>query len=153
MPAILKGWLDRVFVHGFAFGVTDPESGRVRKYGDGGLVGRRALAVVAAGDRPGALSDRGVSGSIDDLMFPLTHGVFHYTGMLPMRTHLVASSHHLDAAAVEEESRLLRERVAGLTAEEPLRFRHLASDDYDEDYRLRDGVAPGRTDLSAHVRP
>lgn len=28
MPAILKGWFDRVFVKGFAFGLTDPATGR-----------------------------------------------------------------------------------------------------------------------------
>ncbi|MEV0433525.1 NAD(P)H-dependent oxidoreductase [Nocardia sp. NPDC050413] len=35
MPAIMKGWLDRVLVQGYAYGVRDPESGRTRRYGDG----------------------------------------------------------------------------------------------------------------------
>lgn len=58
-PAILKGWFDRVLVSGYAFGLVDPATGRVRKFGDGGPAGRRALAVVTAGDRPGALGERG----------------------------------------------------------------------------------------------
>jgi NAD(P)H dehydrogenase (quinone) len=48
MPAILKGWFDRVFINGFAFGLQD-EGGLPRKYGDGGLAGRRVLAVITAG--------------------------------------------------------------------------------------------------------
>ena len=31
MPAILKGWFDRVFAASFAFGLKDPATGRVRK--------------------------------------------------------------------------------------------------------------------------
>ncbi|BDH57693.1 hypothetical protein MTP03_26320 [Tsukamurella sp. PLM1] len=34
-PAMLKGWIDRVFERGFAYDVADPATGRKRKYGDG----------------------------------------------------------------------------------------------------------------------
>ncbi|WP_347960488.1 NAD(P)H-dependent oxidoreductase [Gordonia aurantiaca] len=74
MPAILKGWVDRVFESGFAYHVPDPATGRMLKYGRGGLEGRRALAVVTAGDRAGSLTPRGISGSIDDVLWPLLHG-------------------------------------------------------------------------------
>ena len=37
VPAILKGWVDRVFESGFAYDVPDPDTGRPRKYGAGGL--------------------------------------------------------------------------------------------------------------------
>lgn len=47
MPAILKGWFDRVFVQGFAFGLPG-----ARRYGDGGLAGRRALVVTTAVPAP-----------------------------------------------------------------------------------------------------
>src|SRR5690625_52182 len=44
MPAILKGWVDRVFVKGFAYGVPDPtRPGSNLRYGNGGLAGKRAL--------------------------------------------------------------------------------------------------------------
>jgi NAD(P)H dehydrogenase (quinone) len=79
-PAILKGRFDRVLVSGYAFGLVDPATGWVRKFGDGGLAGRRALAVVAAGDRPGALAERGISGHIEDVLWPMLRGTFHYTG-------------------------------------------------------------------------
>ncbi len=81
MPAILKGWFDRVFVKGFAFGLTDPATGRPRRYGDGKLAGKRAMVVVTAGARAATLGPRGVNGDLNDLLFPLQHGTLWYTGM------------------------------------------------------------------------
>ena len=69
MPAIMKGWIDRVFEREFAYDVLDPVTGRARKYGDGGLVGRRALTVVTAGDRPGSLGPRGPWGALGPLRY------------------------------------------------------------------------------------
>lgn len=152
VPAILKGWLDRVFTSGFAFRLKDPVTGRVRKYGDGGLVGRRALTIVSAGDRPEALGPRGLSGDLDNILWPLLHGVFHYTGMQPMRPHLLASADRLDGAGFEREAQRLLSRLDGLDSEDPIPYRTLAGGDYDELSRLREHVAPGRTDPDIHQR-
>lgn len=149
-PAILKGWFDRVLVSGFAFGLHDPVTGRVRKFGDGGLAGRRALAVVTAGDRPGALGPRGISGHIEDVLWPVLRGTLHYTGMAPLRPHLLASVHHWQPGRFEEEVDCLVSRVAGAAEEEPMGFRTLAGGDYGDDYALRAEVAPGVSGNAAH---
>lgn len=152
MPAILKGWFDRVFTAGFAFWLKDPETGRVRKYGDGGLVGRRVLTVVAAGDRPESLGPRGMSGPLEDVLWPLLHGTIHYTGMAALRPHLVASSDRVDGPAFAEERRRLLARLDGLDSEEAIPYRTLASGDYDELGQLRHHLAPGEAGLDVHRR-
>lgn len=149
-PAILKGWFDRVLVSGYAFGLVDPATGWVRKFGDGGLAGRRALAVVTAGDRPGALGERGISGHIEDVLWPMLRGTFHYTGMAPLRPHLLTSVHHWQPGRFEEEVDCLVSRVHGAADEEPIRFRTLAGGDYGDDYALRPDVAPGVSGNAAH---
>lgn len=153
MPAILKGWFDRVFTAGFAFWLKDPATGRVRKYGDGGLTGRRVLVVVAAGDRPESLGQRGMSGPIDDVLWPLLHGTVHYTGMEALLPHLVASSDRVDEATFAEERRRLLDRLDALDDEEPIPFRTLASGDYDEVGQLRGHLAVGEAGLAIHRRP
>lgn len=50
MPAILKGWVDRVYAHGFAYGVgehSDHHWGD--RFGEGTMAGKRAMLVVTAG--------------------------------------------------------------------------------------------------------
>jgi NAD(P)H dehydrogenase (quinone) len=51
MPAILKGWVDRVFASGFAIGVPKPGTKQWLRYGEGNLAGRRAMLAVTTGGR------------------------------------------------------------------------------------------------------
>ncbi|MGW3270092.1 NAD(P)H-dependent oxidoreductase [Streptomyces kronopolitis] len=92
MPALLKGWFDRVFVKGFAFGLTDPATGRPRRYGDGKLTGKRAMVITTAGARAATLGPRGVNGDLNDLLFPLQHGTLWYTGISVVPPLLIPSA-------------------------------------------------------------
>ncbi|QNG17586.1 NAD(P)H-dependent oxidoreductase [Rhodococcus triatomae] len=136
VPAIMKGWIDRVFEQGFAYDVLNPATGRSRKYGDGGLVGRRALAVVTAGDRPGSLGHRGISGHIDDVLWPLLHGTFWYTGMSALRPHLVANTRAVDDESIGVVDDELRRRIRGLKAEDPIDYLPMTEEHYDHAIRL-----------------
>jgi NAD(P)H dehydrogenase (quinone) len=151
MPAILKGWFDRVFVNGFAFGLKDG-AGLPRKYGDGGLAGRRMLAVVSAGDRGESFDPRGLNGDLEELFFPLLHGTAWYTGMAPLRPHLVSGVDRPGWDRFELEADRLRERIVGLPAEHPLPYRALADGEYGRDRRLRPDVRPGEAGLGIHAR-
>jgi putative NADPH-quinone reductase len=81
MPAILKGWFDRVFVKGYAYDVRGAD-GRTLRYGDGALSGKRALVVVTTGSPAPALGPRGVNGPLADLLFGLHHGTLFYASPL-----------------------------------------------------------------------
>lgn len=150
-PAILKGWIDRVFEAGFAYDVIDPETGRARKYGDGGLSGRRALTLVTAGDRPGSLQPRGISGSIEDVLWPLLHGTFWYTGMWPLAPHLVTGARDVSPERLADIEGELRCRLTGLMDEEPLRYLPLTEDYYDHSIRLLPHVAACEVGNAAHL--
>ncbi|MEW1957863.1 NAD(P)H-dependent oxidoreductase [Kineococcus sp. NPDC059986] len=148
-PAVLKGWFDRVFTAGFALGDVDPSTGLPLRYGDGGLTGRRALLVVTAGEDARSIGPRGISGDLESLLFPLTHGTLWYVGIETLGLHVVHDADGLDADGVQHEVDRLRRRLDGI-ADEPARpFRRLRDGDYPA-RALRPDLAPGRTDLAIH---
>ncbi len=151
MPAVLKGWVDRVFEAGFAYDVLDPATGRARKYGDGGLAGKRALALVTAGDRPGSLEPRGISGSIEDVLWPLLHGTFWYTGMAALRPHLVTRARELSPSGVTQVEEDLVARLGQVQDETPIPYLPLTEEHYDHAIRLLPHVCPDESGNAAHV--
>lgn len=81
MPAIMKGWFDRVYANGFAYGVGEHnEQHWGDRYGEGNLSGKRAMLVVTTGGWELHYSPRGINGPINDLLFPIQHGLLFYPG-------------------------------------------------------------------------
>lgn len=151
VPAILKGWIDRVFVRGYAYSIPDPDRpGRSLRYGTGGLAGKRALAVVTVGGSGEGYQPRGIDGSLEDLLFPLLHGTFFYTGMIPLPPVAVYDANHLSDEGYRAAVANLRERLAEAETAPPIRYRTQNGGDYDDQMVLRPHVAPGRTGLDAH---
>jgi NAD(P)H dehydrogenase (quinone) len=149
LPAILKGWFDRVFLQGYAFGLAGPGGPRLR-YGDGGLAGKRAFTIITAGDRPASFEPRGVNGHVDELLFPLLHGTLWYCGMAPLEPVFVPGVGYPNWQAYEDVVASIRRRLAGLDDEVPIPYRSLGSGDYGRDRLLRADLRPGESGLDVH---
>ncbi|WP_290053447.1 NAD(P)H-dependent oxidoreductase [Amycolatopsis solani] len=150
LPAILKGWFDRVFVKGFGYGVRG-EDGRTLRYGEGRLAGKRAVVVLTAGAREPAMGPRGVNGALADVLFPLHHGTLFYAGMSVLPPVPVFGADRVSGEQFVKARDLLRSRLRALETTEPIPFRTQNSGDYDDDLVLRPDRAPGAEGLAVHL--
>ena len=148
MPAILKGWIDRVYAYGFAYGYKG-EGNRYR-YGDGILKGKRALLSVMVGGPETDYSPRGINGPLEELLFPITHGALFFPGMDVLRTHAVYGTGNLSKETVDRELTAWRQRLEQLFDESPIPFRHQNGGQYQRNI-LAEHIAEGKTGLTIHV--
>lgn len=131
MPAILKGWVDRVYAYGFAYGVGEHSEKRWGdRYGEGVFVGKRAMLIVTTGGWEEHYSARGINGPIDDLLFPIHHGILFYPGFDVLPPFVVYKVHRLDDAGFERVAEGLRERMRTLATTRPIPYRQQNGGDY-----------------------
>lgn len=155
MPAILKGWVDRVFAYGFAYGVGEHSDQRWGdRYGEGTLSGKRAMLIVAAGGWQEHYGPRGVNGPIDDLLFPINHGILYYPGYDVLPPFVTYSTDRFDAARFEAAAEALRERMRTLETTMPIAYRRQNGGDYEiPTMELRAGFgAAGASGFGLHLR-
>ncbi|WP_028610834.1 NAD(P)H-dependent oxidoreductase [Paenibacillus harenae] len=149
MPAILKGWVDRVFAYGLAYGYKG-EGNRYR-YGNGGLKGKRAMLSVTVGGPEIDYSPRGINGPLEQLLFPITHGTLFFSGMDVLPTHAVYGTGRITAADVDAAKVAWRSRLEHLFEDESIPFRRQNGGDYPDRHVLANHVAVGQTGLLAHI--
>ncbi|HEX7692892.1 MAG TPA: NAD(P)H-dependent oxidoreductase [Sphingomonas sp.] len=107
LPAILKGWVDRVFAVGRAYG-----GGR---WFDGGMMaGKRAMCAVTVGGPEGVYSGDGVYGPVEDILFPIHRGIFQFTGFSVIEPFVVYGPGRSDAATRERYLAAYADRLLGL---------------------------------------
>jgi NAD(P)H dehydrogenase (quinone) len=73
LPAMLKGWIDRVFAMGRVYGGG-------YWYDRGRLSGRRAMLSVTVGGPSSMYGLDGLNGDIDMLLYPIQHGMLRFVG-------------------------------------------------------------------------
>lgn len=155
MPAILKGWVDRVFAYGFAYGVgehSDRHWGD--RFGEGTLAGKRAMLIVTAGGWEEHYGPRGVNGPIDDLLFPINHGILYYPGYDVLPPFVAYRIDQLEASGFDPIAEALRARMRTIGTIAPIPYRKQNGGDYAiPSLELLPGVeAPGARGFGLHLR-
>ena len=116
LPAILKGWVDRVFA-------------MRRVYGDGklyenglGQARRRAMVIMTAGAGADAYGGFGPNPALEQILAPIEHGIFWFNGFLPLDAFVVWSPARLTPEQRSAELARLDQRLRGLDQEKPRRL-------------------------------
>lgn len=119
-PAILKGWIDRVFVSGLIYGGK-------RFYNQGGLKGKRAMVSVTLGGRESMFGEQGIHGPIQAMLKHLLQGTLAYSGMTVLEPFI---GWHVPYISDEERRDMLqawRQRIQTLDQLPALQFPVLQS--------------------------
>lgn len=74
VPAILKGWIDRVFVMGAVFG------GEHGLFDEAALAGKDAVLLMTTGGPEDAFGPGGAFGPMDDFVFHIRRGMLEFVG-------------------------------------------------------------------------
>lgn len=152
MPAILKGWVERVFAYGLAYGVGVHEGERWGdRYGEGMLTGRRAMLSITIGGRAPHYSDRGVNGALDDVLFPIQHGVLFYPGIEVLPPFTVYQADRLTLEQWPSVAEAFKARLDGLFTDAPIPFRRQNGGHYDTQQVLKPELGHGASGTRIHL--
>ncbi len=125
-PAILKGWLDRVFVSGVTYGGK-------RFYERGGLNGKRALISVTLGGQEHMFDHDGIHGPLQLMLKHLLQGTLAYTGFQVHEPFVGWHVPYVSSAKRREILEQWRTRIGSLESEAALQYPHM--NDFDENLR------------------
>lgn len=127
LPAILKGWVDRVFAAGLTYGG--------RWYSNGVLKGKRAMLSLTTGGPSNIYSACGLNGDMNTLLFPIQHGMLYFVGFDVLPPFVAWAVTRSTQEQRQEYLRAYTERLKNWQTTTPIPFPTL--DLYDEMLQLK----------------
>lgn len=113
LPAVLKGWVDRVFAMGRAYG-----GGRI--YETGIFKGKRALLSLTTGGAEEHYQPDGFNGDMLGLLKPIHRGMLQFVGIEVLAPQIVYGPAHMNDQQRIDELERYRLRLAQITGETPM---------------------------------
>jgi NAD(P)H dehydrogenase (quinone) len=113
LPAVLKGWVDRVFAMGRTYG-----GGRV--YDTGVFRGKRAMLAFTTGGPQTAYVDGGRHGDMMGVLRPIHRGMLQFVGFDVLAPQIVYGAARLTDADRRQELERYRGRLLTIDRESPI---------------------------------
>ena len=112
LPAILKGWADRVLAMGRTYGY-----GRI--YEKGVFQGKRALLSLTTGGGNEHYEKGGFNGDIHGILRPIQRGIFEFVGFSVLAPHIVYGAAHMTGDQREAALAAYARRLQSIVDESP----------------------------------
>lgn len=106
MPAIMKGWIDRVLAPGFGFNPVTNSA-----YDTGLFKGKSAMLAFTTGAPKEMYSEGGAHGDIHKHLESVTHCVFEYMGMKVLPSFIVYEASAMKRERGAEELKKYKKRI------------------------------------------
>lgn len=132
MPAILKGWVDRVFAFGSAYDLG-------QTWEQGVFTGRRAMLSISTSAPAAAFAPDGRNGDIERVLWPIHAGILGIVGYTVMPPFVAHGIPFIGEEAMNAELDRYHAMLEHIDTVRPLYF-HTA--DQMENYRLRPEIEP-----------
>lgn len=110
LPAVLKGWVDRVFAAGRVHG-------NGRNYDTGVFRGKRALLSLTTGGAEAAFRPGGFNGDLAGILRPIQRGILQFVGFDVLPPHVVYAPARLTTTERTEHLAALSERLRTIACE------------------------------------
>lgn len=129
MPAIMKGWIDRVFTPGFTYGGG-------KWFDKGGLKGKKAMLSLTTGGGPNFFSTHGIYGDLQETLKPIHYGILFFVGLSVLPPFVVYSPARLSEEQGREYLATYKNRLLSWENTEEIHFPTL--DEYDKNFQRKE---------------
>jgi NAD(P)H dehydrogenase (quinone) len=111
------------------------------------------MLIVTAGGWEEHYTARGINGPIDDLLFPINHGILYYPGYEVLPPFVTYRVDRFDEAGFQSATERLRERMRTIEITPPIPYRQQNAGDYlIPSMQLRTDLGdPGTTGFALHL--
>jgi len=113
LPAVLKGWVDRVFAMGRTYG-----GGRI--YDEGVFSGKRAMLSLTTGGPAEAYTKEGFNGDIHAILKPIHRGMLEFVGFDVLAPQIVYAPVRMSDEQRVQELEKFAQRLTGIAGEAPI---------------------------------
>lgn len=114
LPAILKGWVDRVFAMGLTYGAGKGV------YDKGTYKNKTAFLTLTTGGPEIAYGPSGKNGDLESILFPIQHGMFYFLGMTVLPPFICFSPARLTDEEGAEQLKLYKKYLSDLKSLLPI---------------------------------
>ncbi|XP_030622195.1 NAD(P)H dehydrogenase [quinone] 1 [Chanos chanos] len=114
-PAIMKGWIDRVFTSGFAFSLE-------KLYGNGVFKDKKAMLSFSTGGMESMFLPDGLNGDLNVILWPLQNCVLHFCGFQVLAPQTFWAPAHSPPEVRTSMLKAWRERLQEIWTENTLHF-------------------------------
>ncbi|KAA8588064.1 hypothetical protein FQN60_001258, partial [Etheostoma spectabile] len=133
VPAIMKGWIDRVLTSGYAFS-------QEKRYSQGIFKDKKAMLSFTTGSHESMFSANGINGDMNVTLWPLQNGILHYCGFQVLAPQIFWAPSYVPCEARSTMLEGWRTRLQGLLGEKTLSFTPLDCFDGAKGYQLKPEV-------------
>jgi len=116
LPAVFKGWVDRVYPLGRCYSHS-------KSFENGVFKGKKAMVSVTTGGSADAYKSGGMMGDILSLLKPMHYGMMRFVGYSVLSPHLVYAPVRMSDEEREQELIKYKDRLGNIEQEVPLEIK------------------------------